>query len=189
VLTNLLYIEKISIILILGCLTILLIKMFLLIKNNNTNKIVDYGIEKNDELMTPVQFDKLIMSSQFEKTLDMYKPKILILISKDCPYCKEIFEIYWNEFHSEVNNYRDIFVLVEDIDENSESFLELYDFNFNILKYNRQFLAENSIDTAPSFIYLNEINEIILKTPEVYSFFNLVYGSNSTIKKKEEVLL
>ncbi len=50
-------------------------------------------------------------------------------------------------------------------------FLELYDFNFNILKYNRQFLAENSIDTAPSFIYLNEINEIILKTPEVYSFF------------------
>ncbi len=96
--------------------------MFLLIKNNNTNKIVDYGIEKNDELMTPVQFDKLIMSSQFEKTLDMYKPKILILISKDCPYCKEIFEIYWNEFHSEVNNYRDIFVLVEDIDENSESF-------------------------------------------------------------------
>jgi len=88
VLTNLLYIEKISIILILGCLTILLIKMFLLIKNNNTNKIVDYGIEKNDELMTPVQFDKLIMSSQFEKTLDMYKPKILLLISKDCPYCK-----------------------------------------------------------------------------------------------------
>jgi len=187
VFTNLLYVEKISIFLILGCLTILLIKVFLLIKNNNTNKIVDYV--KNDELMTPVQFEKLIMSSQFEKTLDMYKPKILILISKDCPYCKEIFEIYWNEFHSEVNNYRDIFVLVEDIDVNSESFLELYDFNFNILKYNRQFLAENSIDTAPSFIYLNEINEIILKTPEVYSFFNLVYDSNSTIKKKEEVLL
>lgn len=182
-----LYIEKISIFLILGCLTILLIKMFLLIKNNNTNKIVDYV--KNDELMTPVQFEKLIMSSQFEKKLDMYKPKILLLISKNCPYCKEIFEIYWNDFHSEVTNYIDVFVLVEDIDKNSESFLKLYDFNFNILKYDRQFLAENSINTAPSFIYLNEINEIILKTPEVYSFFNLVYDSNSTIKKKEEVLL
>ncbi|WDV08215.1 hypothetical protein [Lysinibacillus irui] len=183
------YIEKISIIIILGCLTTLLIKMFLLIKNNNTNNIVDYGIEKNDELMTPLQFGKLIMSSHFEKSLDIYKPKILILISKDCPYCKEIFEIYWNEFHSEINNYRDIFILVEDIDENSESFLKLYDYNFNILKYDRQFLAENSIDTAPSFIYLNEINEIILKTPNVYSFFNLVYNSNSTFKKKEEVLL
>ncbi|WP_068982813.1 MULTISPECIES: hypothetical protein [Lysinibacillus] len=184
------YSEKLSIILLLGCLTILLIKIFLLINNNNnTNKIVDYVNVKNDELMTPVQFEKLIMSSQFEKTLDMYKPKILLLISKDCPYCKEIFEIYWNEFHSKVNNYIDIFVLVEDIDKNSESFLKLYDFNFNILKYDRQFLAENSIDTAPSFIYLNEINEIILKTPEVYRFFNLVYESNSTIKKKEEVLL
>ena len=183
------YLEEISIILILGCITILLIKIFLLIRDNNTNKVVDYINVKNDELMTPAQFEKIIMSSQFEKALDMYKPKILLLISKNCPYCKEIFEIYWNEFHSEVNNYRDIFVLVEDIDVNSESFLELYDFNFNILKYNRQFLAENSIDTAPSFIYLNEINEIILKTPEVYSFFNLVYDSNSTIKKKEEVLL
>jgi len=183
------YIEKITILLVMIFLTILLIKIFLLIKNNNTNKIVNYVNVKNDELMTPVQFEKLIMSSQFEKALDMYKPKILILISKDCPYCKEIFEIYWNEFHSEVNNYRDIFVLVEDIDGNSESFLKLYDFNFNILKYDRQFLAENSIDTAPSFIYLNEINEIILKTPEVYRFFNLVYESNSTIKKKEEVLL
>ncbi|MEX3747389.1 hypothetical protein [Lysinibacillus xylanilyticus] len=183
------YLEKLSVILMLGCLTILLIKIFLLIKDNNTNKVVDYVNVKNDELMTPVQFEKLIMSSQFKKALDMYKPKILLLISKDCPYCKEIFEIYWNEFHSKFNNYIDIFVLVEDIDKNSESFLKLYDFNFNILKYDREFLAENSIDTAPSFIYLNELNEIILKTPNVYSFFNSVYDSNSTIKKKEEVLL
>lgn len=153
--------DKLLYILIILTISFIIIKSLILLfkedfKNHRQENFTNESISSN----------KLIVSNNFSINNNF---SILIFLSSKCAYCKEIFEVYWNDLHNTVIQKNiPTFIFINENDTETISFLNLFDYPFSIELFEENFILENNINTMPTFIIIDENKTILIKTPELH---------------------